>query len=157
MKNASGDLCHSIEQIFLRVRIADIISLQIDNELRLLDSDLTGSTACVALLRSETGRRVLYIANVGDTRAVLVSGASLTERMSYDHKATDKQEIERVQRDGGVVLNERLGGALAITRAFGDHAFKKDGLTAKPYIKKHIVRPSDRFLVIASDGVWDVL
>ena len=99
----------------------------------------------------------MYLANIGDTRAVLMSGASLAERLSYDHKATDKYEIERVQRDGGIVLQDRVGGSLAITRAFGDYALKGEGVIAKPYIKKHVLRPSDRFLVMASDGVWDVL
>jgi len=125
--------------------------------LRLLDSDLTGSTACMALLRSETGRKVLYVANVGDTRAVLMSGASLAERLSYDHKSTDKIEAQRVKNEGGIIMDDRVGGSLAITRAFGDHALKKEGVTARPSIKKHILRPSDKYLVIASDGIWDVL
>jgi serine/threonine protein phosphatase PrpC len=54
-------------------------------------------------------------------------------------------------------LEGRVGGSLAITRAFGDHSLKKDGVIAKPYIKKHILRTTDKFLVIASDGVWDAL
>jgi len=100
---------------------------------------------------------VLYVANVGDTRAVLVSGASLAERLSYDHKASDKFEIERIKRDGGIVMDDRVSGQLAVSRAFGDHALKREGVIAKPHSKKHVIRPSDRFLVIASDGIWDVL
>ena len=50
-----------------------------------------------------------------------------------------------------------MGGSLAITRAFGDHSLKRDGVIAKPYIKKHVLRSSDRYLVVASDGVWDAL
>ena len=61
---------------------------QIDNELRLLDADNTGSTACVCLVRIEFGHKFLYVANVGDTRAVL-SKNGVAERMSQDHKATD--------------------------------------------------------------------
>ena len=48
-----------------------------------------------------------------------------------------------------------MGGSLAITRAFGDHSLKKDGVIAKPWIKKHVLRSTDKFMVIASDGVWD--
>lgn len=62
--------------------------LRIDNELRLLDADNTGSTGCVAVVRQEMGQKVVYVANVGDTRAVL-SKNGIAERMSYDHKATD--------------------------------------------------------------------
>ena len=153
----SGDLSHSIESIFLRVIIYHTYwKLQLDNELRLLDSDVTGSTACLAIVRQEFGHRILYIANVGDTRAVL-SKNGVAERMSQDHKATDEAEINRIKNGGGIVMENRVAGSLAVTRAFGDHALKNDGVTAKPYINKHVLRPFDKFLVIASDGVWDVL
>lgn len=56
---------------------------------------------------------------------------------------------------GGYVVDGRVGGTLAITRAFGDHSLKKDGVTAKPFIKKHVLKSNDKFLIIASDGVWD--
>lgn len=75
--------------------------------------------------------------------------------MSYDHRATDPVEVDRIRKDGGIVLDNRVGGSLAITRAFGDHSLKKDGVIARPYIKKHVLRSSDRYLVVASDGVWD--
>ena len=50
----------------------------------------------------------------------------------------------------------RLGGVLAITRAFGDISLKKNmGLIAKPEVKKVEIRLSHRYLVLASDGLWD--
>ena len=51
----------------------------------------------------------------------------------------------------------RVGGVLAVTRAFGDHALRDSGLTAVPHILKYTLKPFDKFLVIASDGVWDEL
>lgn len=39
----------------------------------------------------------------------------------------------------------------------GDHQFKNDGLTASPTVNKYVLRPFDKWLVIASDGVWDFL
>ena len=51
----------------------------------------------------------------------------------------------------------RVGGVLAVTRAFGDHALRDSGLTAVPHIVKHVLKPTDKFLVMASDGVWDEL
>lgn len=50
----------------------------------------------------------------------------------------------------------RLGGLLAITRAFGDMSLKKNmGLIVKPEVKKLQIRLSHKFLVVASDGLWD--
>ena len=58
----------------------------------MMDSDHTGSTACVAIVRKEINHNVLYVANVGDTRAVLSKNGS-AQRLSIDHKATDPTEI----------------------------------------------------------------
>ena len=122
----------------------------------MIDADHTGSTACVVVVRQEMGNKLLYVANLGDTRAVM-SKNGVAERMSYDHRGTDEAEVERVRSQGGIVLEGRVGGSLAITRAFGDHSLKKDGVIAKPFIKKHILRSTDKYLVVASDGVWDSL
>jgi len=46
---------------------------------------------------------------------------------------------------------------LAVTRAFGDHSLRQSGLIAVPHIVKYTLKPFDKFLVIASDGVWDEL
>ena len=72
-----------------------------------------------------------------------------------DHRPQDPLELERVKAEGGMIFNGRLSGTLAITRAMGDHIYKSQGLSAKPTIQKHILKPFDKFLVIASDGVWD--
>ena len=50
-----------------------------------------------------------------------------------------------------------MAGGLAITRAMGDFSYKAYGVTANPYILRMTLRPLDKHLVIASDGVWDVM
>ena len=87
----------------------------------------------------------------------VISRNGVAERMSVDHKLDDPLEIERVKLDGGIVLEGRVGGQLAVARAFGDYALKNEGVTAQPYVRKHFLRPFDKYLVIATDGVWDVL
>ena len=54
-------------------------------------------------------------------------------------------------------MDNRVAGGLAITRALGDHAYKSFGVTGQPYTVRHVLRPFDKFLVIASDGVWDTV
>mmetsp|Transcript_11494 Transcript_11494/g.13016 ORF Transcript_11494/g.13016 Transcript_11494/m.13016 type:complete len:131 (-) Transcript_11494:126-518(-) len=122
----------------------------------MLDSETCGSTGCIAVIRMESGHKVLYVANVGDTRAVL-SRNGVEERLSVDHKASDKSEYDRVIQGGGVIMNERVGGTLMLTRAFGDYALKDSGVIATPTIRKHFIRPFDRFVVVASDGVYDTM
>jgi serine/threonine protein phosphatase PrpC len=51
----------------------------------------------------------------------------------------------------------RVGGVLAVSRAIGDFSVRNSGLISVPTIKKRMLKASDKFIVIASDGVWDEL
>lgn len=55
-----------------------------------------GTTACVAFITIEDKDRVLYIANVGDTRAVLINNESAI-RLSYEHRTKDEEEALRIK------------------------------------------------------------
>ena len=116
-------LNHTLTEVFQKI----------DNELRLLDSDGCGSTACVAVVRKEGNHQVLYVANIGDSRAVL-SRSGKAERVSIDDKADNQDEVARIKSTGGIIIDSRVGGVLAVTRAFGDHSLKKAGLIATPHI-----------------------
>ena len=69
----------------------------------MLDSDHCGSTSCTAIVRREINHNVLYVANIGDTRAVLSKNGQ-AERLSKDHKATDPDEIDRVKSAGCSIM-----------------------------------------------------
>ncbi|KAF2397647.1 protein phosphatase 2C ABI1 [Trichodelitschia bisporula] len=112
-------------------------------------------TSEAKLRESATRQRVLYTANVGDARIVLCrNGRAL--RLSYDHKGSDEQEGRRVANAGGLILNNRVNGVLAVTRALGD-AYMKDLVTGHPYTTETVIQPDiDEFLILACDGLWDV-
>jgi protein phosphatase PTC1 len=106
-----------------------------------------------ARVRNDASRqRVLYTANVGDARIVLCrNGRAL--RLSYDHKGSDENEGRRVASAGGLILNNRVNGVLAVTRALGD-AYMKDLVTGHPYTTETVIQPDqDEFLILACDGV----
>lgn len=108
------------------------------------------------LRESATRQRVLYTANVGDARIVLCrNGRAL--RLSYDHKGSDENEGRRVANAGGLILNNRVNGVLAVTRALGD-AYMKDLVTGHPYTTETVIQPDqDEFLILACDGVSGTL
>lgn len=121
-----------------------------------LDAAPTGEQQVEAKLRTEASRqRVLYTANVGDARIVLCrNGRAL--RLSYDHKGSDENEGRRVASAGGLILNNRVNGVLAVTRALGD-AYMKDLVTGHPYTTETVIQADqDEFLILACDGLWDV-
>jgi serine/threonine protein phosphatase PrpC len=58
---------------------------------------------------------------------------------------------------GGFVIQGRVAGQLAVTRALGDHALKTEGVICSPHVDRHVITPDDRIMIIASDGLWDVV
>lgn len=97
-------------------------------------------------------QRVLYTANVGDARIILCRGGKAL-RLSYDHKGSDEVEGKRIAAAGGLILNNRVNGVLAVTRALGD-AYMKKLVTGHPYTTETVIQPdSDEFMIIACDGV----
>ena len=85
--------------------------------------------------------------------------------LSRDHKPMDDDERARIVDAGGFVQEGRVNGSLALSRAIGDLEYKqsknlpaKDQIvTAYPEIRECVIEPGDEFMVIACDGIWDVL
>lgn len=115
-------------------------------------STLAASTSYPRLQNQAHRQRVLYTANVGDARIVLCRNGKAC-RLSYDHKGSDENEGKRISNAGGLILNNRVNGVLAVTRALGD-AYMKDLVTGHPYTTETIIQPdTDEFLILACDGV----
>lgn len=116
----------------------------------------SGTTAISAFIRLEptSGKRVLYVANAGDARAVLCRNGK-AERLSYDHKGSDEAETKRIADAGGFVVLNRVNGILAVTRSLGDHAMK-DYVVGDPYLNTVELDETDTHLILACDGLWDV-
>lgn len=119
--------------------------------------DCSGTTA-VSVLIDHTAQ-TLYIANVGDSRAVLCSGGRAIA-LTKDHKADRPDEAERIRRAGGFVVHKRVMGELAVSRAIGDMEFKEKGfvfVVAEPEIDVRHLNQYDEFLLLACDGLYDVM
>ncbi|KAH3767064.1 Protein phosphatase 2C 1 [Pelomyxa schiedti] len=125
--------------------------------------DLTvigGSTALVAFLRQDIG----YLANVGDSRAIIVNTDKTFERLSVDHRPDDPLEAEYIKQHGGQVTEGIEGGKkvlrvntqLTLSRAFGDRGLAQF-LRCEPHIASFPINDPtrSRWLVMACDGLWD--
>lgn len=112
-------------------------------ESRKLNITTSGATAVSVLLyeNRDSGAKIrkLSVANVGDSRAVLVSSLQpdcptapvdsqhgyVATRLSYDHSAEDPAEQQRIKDAGGFITRNRVLGILAVSRSFGDHGMKE--------------------------------
>eukprot|EP01119_Soliformovum_irregulare_P004501 TRINITY_DN15526_c0_g1_i1.p1 TRINITY_DN15526_c0_g1~~TRINITY_DN15526_c0_g1_i1.p1 ORF type:complete len:600 (-),score=127.41 TRINITY_DN15526_c0_g1_i1:109-1908(-) len=118
----------------------------------------------------------LYVGNVGDTEAMLCTNGR-PKTVTCSHKPANNFEEERITAAGGRIVEianqKRLGHSrlnpkffhIGITRAIGDLDFKSEdltggkssGLIAEPSVSKTLLTADDQFLMIASDGFWDVV
>ena len=78
-------------------------------------------------------------------------------KLSKDHKCSNKEEVERIKKNGGMVFNNRVFGSLMLTRSIGDREMKNYGVCSIPFINLNKINDDDLFFIIASDGVWDVI
>lgn len=130
----------------------------------------SGTTALVVAV----GRASLCVANAGDCRAVL-SRAGRAVDLSTDHKPSLPAEFARIRAAGGRIVRPDPQGplrvcspdgrtGLAVSRGLGDHSFKdprhcvRPLLDATPDVREVALRRGeDELLVMASDGLWDVM
>lgn len=129
---------------------------KIDEEIRAQNWFRVGSTGTVVFFTVENGRRFLYAANVGDTRCVVIRENGPV-RITVDHRAGDAVEKKRIISSGGFVLFGRVFGQLMLSRTFGDFEFKNNGVIVAPYIYRKEIEDADKYVVLACDGVWDVI
>ncbi|RWW01539.1 hypothetical protein GW17_00035417 [Ensete ventricosum] len=133
--------------------------------------DHVGSTAVVAVVSPTR----IVVANCGDSRAVLCrNGAPIP--LSSDHKPAGsdrcngsddvqilqpdrEDELQRIEAAGGRVIywdGARVLGVLAMSRAIGD-SYLKPYVISEPEVTVLDREEGDECLILASDGLWDVV
>uniref|UniRef100_U5EG32 Putative alphabet n=1 Tax=Corethrella appendiculata TaxID=1370023 RepID=U5EG32_9DIPT len=123
-------------------------------------ADKSGTTAVCAFI----SEKYIYIANCGDSRAVLCRNTNPIFS-TQDHKPGLPSEKERIQNAGGSVMIQRVNGSLAVSRALGDYDYKnvkdlgqcEQLVSPEPEIFCQDRDPADEFLILACDGIWDVM
>lgn len=122
--------------------------------------DKSGSTAVGALI---TPDHILFT-NCGDSRALLCRDSQVILH-TEDHKPYVPSEKQRIQNAGGSVMIQRVNGSLAVSRALGDFEYKnvqgkgpcEQLVSPEPEISVERRSVKDEFIVLACDGIWDVM
>lgn len=130
-----------------------------------------GSCVSAVWIHDNKSERHFITSNIGDCRAVLSRNSSAVD-LSRDHKPNDPYEKARIESVGGVVIWDgirerngepvpgtgvyRVNGRLSLSRAIGDRA-ERPAVSADPEITIITMTQDDEFVVVATDGLWDVL
>ena len=125
---------------------------KVDEELKFFDSEYIGTTATLILIKDNK----IYCANVGDTKAYIIYDKTY-KQISNDHKCTNEDERKRITEIGGKIIKNRVMGQLILTRTLGDLYVKQFGVINTPDINVYDINETINYIIIASDGVWDVV
>ena len=140
-------------------------------------NSIFSGTTCVSLIYTPIK---LICANIGDSRAVLgrydkKNKKWISINLSRDHKPTEEDEAKRILKKGGRIkpfIDEETGNevgplrvwvkddevpGLAMTRSFGDRVAAIAGTICVPEIKEYAFHEGDKFVIIASDGIWEFI
>ena len=168
-KNLKKKIYNIIGETFIKVN-----EKLISNES--INSIFSGST-CVSVIYTPIK---LICANIGDSRAVLGRydknfNKWIAINLSRDHKPTEEDEARRILKKGGRIkpfIDEETGEevgpqrvwvkddevpGLAMTRSFGDRVAAIAGTICIPEIKEYNFNEDDKFMILASDGVWEFI
>uniref|UniRef100_A0A7E4W0M6 PPM-type phosphatase domain-containing protein n=1 Tax=Panagrellus redivivus TaxID=6233 RepID=A0A7E4W0M6_PANRE len=125
------------------------------------EKERSGTTAICAIMTSDN----IFVANLGDSRGV-ISRTDNDIFATEDHKPYLEKERERILKAGGSVMIQRVNGSLAVSRALGDYEYKSvPGLCpteqlVSPEPDVYVLnrnKETDEFLILACDGIYDVL
>ncbi|KAL0237350.1 hypothetical protein PCE1_000747 [Barthelona sp. PCE] len=141
---------HDIDQCFTNAY------KNVDEELNTMGFQYEGCTAVTVLLRNAPSRFEAVVANVGDSRCLIVTenNGFFSSQLTVDHRPNKPKESARVKSEGGFVIFNRVNGILAVSRALGDHGLKPP-VSCLPDINHRFIIPNDIAMVLACDGLWD--
>ena len=119
-----------------------------------------GSTAlCGVQYKDINNHNMMWIANVGDSRAVLYNSKSIATPLTTDHKPHLIAEKKRIEKLGGKIKFDGVDwriGDLSLSRAIGD-LDNTPYVTHRPEVFRYRINKKDKFIIFACDGLWDVL
>ena len=162
--NINSYISKIFENIFLQLN-----SLLINN--KEINSAFSGTT-CISLLLCNNQ---IISCNLGDSRAIkgqLFNNKWSFELLSRDHKPNEPDEMKRIKENKGIIKpyideNGEVNGpdriwlpnqtypGIAMSRSFGDQVAAQIGVVAIPEILFFPYIEEDKFIIIASDGLWE--
>lgn len=119
----------------------------------------TGSTCLICLEYFFNNKKLISIINLGDSRGVICRN-NCAIPLSKDHKPSWPEEKYRIEKLNGKIYLDKYDDwrihDLSVSRAFGD-IYAHPHVCQTPDIFNYLISPKDKFVVLACDGLWDVL
>ena len=135
-----------------------------------IDSNFSGTT-CNLIIQINNK---IICSNIGDSRSIMVKDKKTIIQLSFDQKPDDENERKRIEENNGEVhklIDEEEGEigpmrvfmkgekfpGIAMSRSIGDKVASQLGVISLPDIREFDIEDTCKFIVIASDGIWEFL
>jgi len=124
------------------------------------NKELSGCT-CTGIMLTP---KHIFFYNLGDSRTMLVANDAELRFVTKDHKPTNEEEKQRIEKAGGFVENGRVNKSLAVSRALGDYEMKGNSelpqdqqlVSPRPDVTCIDRKGDESYILIACDGIYDV-
>lgn len=158
-KKALEETFLKMDEILLSDKGMDLLK-EFRSDTEMMNS-FAGCTANVVLIV----KNEYYVANAGDSRAIVSTGGGEFTPLSVDHKPDNEIEKTRIQKAGGYVSEGRVNDNLNLSRALGDLEYKKNPslkpeeqiISPFPDVVSKKIDKNDKFMLIGCDGIWETL
>jgi serine/threonine protein phosphatase PrpC len=169
MSLALRSTCHDMDMQILQ---SDYLrQLEHQRKGTLFAQKYAGAVGVVLTIFQSQNKIRCALANVGDCRAVLCDSSGTPHSLTIDHKPYLPEEKSRIEESGGFVNKNRVNGILAVSRSFGDLPYKlsttsddskgelrlQRQVISEPQIVEFDVEDQHQFILLASDGIWEVM
>lgn len=168
-KNVSKYLEKIIPKIYLNknnvVPFTKEFHIKIFNELqkKILQNEAgyyCGSTCIICIFYKKNDNLYMNVLNLGDCRLVILYKDDKINVLTTDHKPDEIKEKHRIEKMGGKIIKDDEGtyrvGDLAVSRAFGD-GDNMPYISNIPDIYYKKITENTKYVVMACDGLWDVI
>ena len=126
-------------------------------------SSYSGSTCCITVLTTDEKKgKILWTINLGDSRAILSNQVGIAVPLTQDHKPNVPDERLRIEKLDGGKDKIYFDGSdwrvcdLSLSRALGDTE-ASPYVSVLPQVYRYRLSPSDNYIILACDGLWDVM
>ena len=131
-----------------------------DKILKKKEGQISGSTCLLNIMYKYENELHFNTVNLGDSRLVVVYKSGHTKQITTDHKPEDIIEKTRIEKIGGEIYKDSEGvfrvGQLSLARAFGD-GDNAPYISQKPDIYYNKITNNTKYIIMACDGLWDVI
>jgi serine/threonine protein phosphatase PrpC len=153
--------CHpKLKLPFLKNYHTEVFRKLQENIIKNKNGHISGSTCLLNIMYKYENELHMNIVNLGDCRLVIIYKDGSFKQVTTDHKPDDKIEKDRIKKMGGKIYKDSEGtfriGDLSLSRAFGDED-NAPYISQVPDVYYKKITPQTKYIVMACDGLWDVI